>query len=389
MNIKNGAQLLFAACLLVAASDACIAQNVKNVTLKSGDTFESLVGTERLTFRKNGVVDIVEKGAMFEGRYSILDGGQVRITAKMFGSTVVEKYQAEKSVTSIGLSNENDPKLETGWLIPLSEFESYNCNLLAMEIGGVAPFASPKAYYHTARGWQSFFQAHWKGESKSYTHEDIYAGSRAAVRMTRKGCHKVAIWDSQGQGRPLVTEYAGVVTRLTGPGKFELLSTEAANARWQELERAVATEQDAVNQRNAAIQRRQAQARVEEAASKAAEAKAARIRALRPMSDTPWSSRLEKFYLAANAGSFSTARAMLSSDAKQALNGALGALAGGFVGAMNDFTKNGTIERIRLESEQRRGELATVTSVIYYRDGTTKHDKTNMILENGKWMVGM
>ena len=97
---------------------------------------------------------------------------------------------------------------------------------------------------------------------------------------------------------------------------------------------------------------------------------------------------VKSFYLDANAGKYSDAEQLLANDADKAMKGDLGQLAGGFKHICDEETKNGTVVRVDIMKEEIRGEGATVTANITYKDGSTKsNDKTGLIKEKGSWKI--
>jgi hypothetical protein len=96
---------------------------------------------------------------------------------------------------------------------------------------------------------------------------------------------------------------------------------------------------------------------------------------------------VKAFYRAANEGRYSEAEQMMSEDAKAFLKGELGQLAGGFKGIVDKMTKNGTIVSVDIEREQIRGEGATVTGKVSYKDGSSEEKGESLIKENGSWKL--
>ena len=97
---------------------------------------------------------------------------------------------------------------------------------------------------------------------------------------------------------------------------------------------------------------------------------------------------VKAFYFAANAGKYSEAEQMLSEDARRAMKGDLGQLAGGFKGICDKNTKDGTIAKVEVEKEDVRGEGATVVVKVVFKDGSTKdEDKNSLIKEKGSWKL--
>jgi hypothetical protein len=97
---------------------------------------------------------------------------------------------------------------------------------------------------------------------------------------------------------------------------------------------------------------------------------------------------VKAFYMAANDGKYSEAEDMLTKEAKDAVNGPLGQMSGGFKGICDKNTKKGTISSVDVVSEDIRGEGASVTVTIHFKDGSEKKDdKNGLIRRDGKWQV--
>jgi hypothetical protein len=97
-----------------------------------------------------------------------------------------------------------------------------------------------------------------------------------------------------------------------------------------------------------------------------------------------------RFYTLANEGKYTEAKTLLSKEAAAAVDGELGQLVGGFKGICDKNTKNGTITSIDPVSEEIRGEGATVTVTIHYKDGSAKqNDKSGLVRQNGKWLLAL
>lgn len=92
-------------------------------------------------------------------------------------------------------------------------------------------------------------------------------------------------------------------------------------------------------------------------------------------------------YMAANAGNYSEAGEHLSKETHAAMEGGLGALAGGMKGIWDEVTRDGTIERIEILEENIRGEGAEVRFRIHYKDGQTEEEDEPLIKEDGKWRI--
>jgi hypothetical protein len=97
---------------------------------------------------------------------------------------------------------------------------------------------------------------------------------------------------------------------------------------------------------------------------------------------------VKAFYLAANAGKYSEAEAMLTQEARDFADGPLGQLAGGFKGVCDSNTKKGTISQVDVVSETIRGEGATVLVTIHFQDGTSKdRARDELILKDRRWQL--
>jgi len=92
-------------------------------------------------------------------------------------------------------------------------------------------------------------------------------------------------------------------------------------------------------------------------------------------------------HMAANEGKYSEAEKYMSSEVINAMKSGLGALAGGWKGAWDKTTRNGTIQKIEILKEEVRGEGATVHFRIHFKDGKTKDDDEPLIKENGQWKI--
>ena len=93
-------------------------------------------------------------------------------------------------------------------------------------------------------------------------------------------------------------------------------------------------------------------------------------------------------YMAANEGRYSDMKDLFSADGKKLLDSDMAQLAGGLKGICDKETKNGTISKVEIVSENIRGEGASVIVNIFYKDGSKKtNDSNGLILENGSWKL--
>jgi len=104
-------------------------------------------------------------------------------------------------------------------------------------------------------------------------------------------------------------------------------------------------------------------------------------------SDSP-AQVVKAFYMEYNEGKYSEVDRLLSADVSRAVHGPLAQARGGFKGLCDFNTRNGTITRIDVISEEIRGEGATVIVRIRFRDGSVKENDRNLLIrENGGWKL--
>lgn len=97
---------------------------------------------------------------------------------------------------------------------------------------------------------------------------------------------------------------------------------------------------------------------------------------------------VKAFYSDANEGKYSEAKALFSTDGTKLLESDMAQLAGGLKGICDKETRNGTISRVDIVSEDIRGEGATVTANITFKDGSRMEgDKTALVLDGGSWKL--
>jgi hypothetical protein len=99
---------------------------------------------------------------------------------------------------------------------------------------------------------------------------------------------------------------------------------------------------------------------------------------------------VKAFYTAANEGEFSELEKTISEATIITLKSHHGQLGGGIKGACDRKSRNGSIIRVDITKEEIRGEGATVTANIAFKDGSTKNnDKTHLIKEKGSWKISL
>lgn len=87
-------------------------------------------------------------------------------------------------------------------------------------------------------------------------------------------------------------------------------------------------------------------------------------------------------YDACNAGRYETAEAFFSKSAKQAM-----ALGGGIKLVCDNSTRNGTVQSLKVDNVDTRGQGATVRFTLTFKGGDTKSDSDDLILENSSWKI--
>ena len=99
---------------------------------------------------------------------------------------------------------------------------------------------------------------------------------------------------------------------------------------------------------------------------------------------------VKAYYSAANERKFSEWEETISEATRSALKSHRGQLGGGIKGACARESRNGSIVRVEITKEEIRGESATVTANISFKDGSTKsNDKINLIREKGSWKIAL
>lgn len=94
-------------------------------------------------------------------------------------------------------------------------------------------------------------------------------------------------------------------------------------------------------------------------------------------------------YMSANDGNYSEANKYFSLEVEKLFEGSYGALVGGKIGMWNKVTRNGTIAKIDNIKEIVRGEGATVTFKIIFKNGREKTVNEMLIKENGQWKIAL
>lgn len=107
-----------------------------------------------------------------------------------------------------------------------------------------------------------------------------------------------------------------------------------------------------------------------------------------PLQNSP-SDVVRAFYRAANDGRYSAAEQLLSEEARNAIRGPLGQMAGGSKAMFDTASRNGTITAVEIQNEEIRGEGAVVVAKIWYKDGPADGDeeRESLIKVNGSWKL--
>jgi uncharacterized protein (DUF2252 family) len=89
--------------------------------------------------------------------------------------------------------------------------------------------------------------------------------------------------------------------------------------------------------------------------------------------------------MAGNAGKYSEARSYIAQGLQQMIDQRGGDAE--LKRHIDEDTKNGTIARVEILKEEIRGEGASVSYRIYYKDGQTRDDNATLIKEKGEWKL--
>ena len=101
----------------------------------------------------------------------------------------------------------------------------------------------------------------------------------------------------------------------------------------------------------------------------------------------PPSKVVNAFFNAANKGQYTEAQSYFSSKVISFIGGAMG---GDLKGFCDKATRNRTVTKIEIESEQVRGEEdAVVMAVIFFKDGSTKREEGPLLREGGAWKLAL
>jgi len=98
---------------------------------------------------------------------------------------------------------------------------------------------------------------------------------------------------------------------------------------------------------------------------------------------------IQAFYSHLNAGEYSKAKELYSTEARRAVDGELFAAFGGFVSWAEDETHQGSIERVRIIDSRTRGEGGHVDFEIAYKDGTVARRNATVVKEGISWKMGL
>jgi hypothetical protein len=90
---------------------------------------------------------------------------------------------------------------------------------------------------------------------------------------------------------------------------------------------------------------------------------------------------------AANEGKYSEADQYLSSATMKAMSSPDLAAVGGTKKVWDQITVGGTIVRVETLKEEKRGEGATVTFRVHFKNGATVDPEWNLRMEDGRWKL--
>lgn len=105
------------------------------------------------------------------------------------------------------------------------------------------------------------------------------------------------------------------------------------------------------------------------------------------LAKTP-SAVLQSMYAACNAGRYSEIDGILTADLLAMTKGTMVQMAGGIKGICDIMTRNGTLDKVEVLNEETRGEGATVTANLHFKDGTVQRNEvTQLVREEAVWRV--
>lgn len=195
-------------------------------SLPTGEVFEDVFGETSITVRRNGKLDITQNSSTVPGTYKFDEEGRVRITANSRMSQVVRIFK----VTDNGLEELNGKGDPTTILYRANMLEEGRCQHLAQ---GFRPMAEEllqriegdklTEYERLLQGWDKpRFNPQLQRSLRDFNREQLGMKGHYALKVTRKGCPKVLIWDSKKDP------------------DIELLSQEKAQKRWGKLRQSLA-----------------------------------------------------------------------------------------------------------------------------------------------------
>jgi hypothetical protein len=96
---------------------------------------------------------------------------------------------------------------------------------------------------------------------------------------------------------------------------------------------------------------------------------------------------VKAFFAAGNAGKYSECDELLSLPARNVFKEGSVAASGGLKGAVDRKTRNGTVERVDILSEDTRGEGSEVLCKVYFKGGESHEDEEELIKEKDGWKI--
>ena len=96
---------------------------------------------------------------------------------------------------------------------------------------------------------------------------------------------------------------------------------------------------------------------------------------------------IKAFYKAANDGKYEDAKQYLSEQSLRTVEGPLGALLGGWKGIVDNYTRDGTLDRVGVSDVNVRGDGASCTVIKHFRGGSTERLDIDFIREAGIWKI--
>ncbi len=191
-------------------------------SLPVGEVYEDVYGDIRITIRKNGDLEFKQKNTTAAGTYTFDENDHVRIETTVFGSVIVQTL----ALTDDGLQELNGTGDATSTLYHAGTLEAGRCQHLEEGFRPLADGVLQRIESQKLSEYDRLLQKMNQPTSlksgqrpRDFSQEQIDANGYFALKITRKGCPKILIWDSANDP------------------DYELLSESAAQKLWEEIRR--------------------------------------------------------------------------------------------------------------------------------------------------------